>query len=222
RLCRRAVILLTRSPTCPDLVGWQPGAVEQRMYDQMEPLLARAHMSHRDLHPQSEISYEPGGNDRTASMTRSSSMLSCAHSPPTPKMNFDSFLAGRERGGLGPGKDCCSQQDVVQQQSGSVGNLRPPEAGSWEANIRRPRAGERVQVLHDVWAAIIVVNPHVFSIVVAPFDGMQAPPYRGQPLIDSRDLYYDPRGWWRHAPALTNTLPAARGRLHRLARGLSA
>lgn len=78
------------------------------------------------------------------------------------------------------------------------------------------------QVLHDVWATIIVVNPHDSLIVVAPFDGIQAPPYRGQPRIDSRDLYYDPRGWWRHMPALANTTPVAPGRLHRLARGLSA
>lgn len=51
RLCRRAVILLTRSPACPDLVAWQIHPAEQRTYDQMEPLLARANMSHRDLHP---------------------------------------------------------------------------------------------------------------------------------------------------------------------------
>lgn len=51
RLCRRAVILLTRSPACPDLVERQAGSVDQRMYDQMEPLLAKAGMSYRDLHP---------------------------------------------------------------------------------------------------------------------------------------------------------------------------
>lgn len=51
RLCRRAVILLTRSPACPDLVAWQTHPAEQRTYDQMEPLLARANMTHKDLHP---------------------------------------------------------------------------------------------------------------------------------------------------------------------------
>lgn len=51
RLCQRAVILLTRSPACPDLVAWQTHPAEQRMYDQMEPLLARANMAHKDLHP---------------------------------------------------------------------------------------------------------------------------------------------------------------------------
>lgn len=51
RLCRRAVILLTRSPACPDLVERQTEPANQRTYDQMGPLLARAHMSFRDLHP---------------------------------------------------------------------------------------------------------------------------------------------------------------------------
>lgn len=51
RLCRRAVILLTRSPNCPDLVAWQAHPAEQRTYEQMEPLLARANMTHKDLHP---------------------------------------------------------------------------------------------------------------------------------------------------------------------------
>ena len=51
RLCRRGVILLTRSPACPDLVAWQTHPAEQRTYDQMEPLLTRANMTHKDLHP---------------------------------------------------------------------------------------------------------------------------------------------------------------------------
>lgn len=53
RLCRRAVILLTRSPACPDLVAWQTDPAKQRTYDQMEPLFARANMTYRDLHPRS-------------------------------------------------------------------------------------------------------------------------------------------------------------------------
>lgn len=51
RLCRKAVILLTRSPACPDLVERQTGSADQRTYDQIEPLLAKAGMSYRDLHP---------------------------------------------------------------------------------------------------------------------------------------------------------------------------
>lgn len=53
RLCRRAVVLLTRSPACPDLVEFQTEPANRRTYDQMAPLLARAHMSFRDLHPES-------------------------------------------------------------------------------------------------------------------------------------------------------------------------
>lgn len=79
------------------------------------------------------------------------------------------------------------------------------------------------QVLHDVWSVIVTVLPEVFSVIVAPFEGMHAPPYRGESQIDPRDLCYDPRGWWRHAPALiTNVpVPVGAGRLYRLARGLS-
>lgn len=51
RLCRRAVILLTRSPACPDLMAGQTNPAEQRIYHQMEPLLARANMTYEDLHP---------------------------------------------------------------------------------------------------------------------------------------------------------------------------
>lgn len=40
--------------------------------------------------------------------------------------------------------------------------------------------------------------------------------------MDSRDLFYDPRGWWKHTHALKKTAPAGEGRLHRLSRGLSA
>lgn len=93
-----------------------------------------------------EISYELGGTGRIASMTRSSSMPSSPHSPSTPSLIFGSQPAASEGGGWGPGKDRCGQQHTVQQQSHSTGNLRPLDASFWEANLRRPRAGERVQV----------------------------------------------------------------------------
>lgn len=57
RLCRRAVILLTRSPTCPDLVKRQTGPAIQKTYDQMEPLLVKANISYGDLYPVS-VSFE--------------------------------------------------------------------------------------------------------------------------------------------------------------------
>lgn len=56
RLCRRAVILLTRSPACPDLVKRQTGSADQKTYDQMEPLLEKAGMSYKDLHPTAAVS----------------------------------------------------------------------------------------------------------------------------------------------------------------------
>lgn len=42
--------------------------------------------------------------------------------------------------------------------------------------------------------------------------------------MDSRDLFYDPRGWWKHAHAvkMNSTVGPSPGRLHRLSRGLSA
>ncbi len=70
---------------------------------------------------------------------------------------------------------------------------------------------------------IVSVHPEIFSVLVAPFEGQQAQPFWGDSYIDSRHLFYDPRGWWRHALALVmNTPPAGSGRLHRLARGISA
>lgn len=80
-----------------------------------------------------------------------------------------------------------------------------------------------IQVLHDTWSVIVTLHPETFSVLVAPFKGIQLPPYGGDSCIDSRDLCYDPRGWWRHAPALITTPPpTGTGRLHRVARGISA
>lgn len=61
RLCRRAVILLTRSPSCPDLVKRQTGPAKQRMYDVMAPLLEVANMGYNDLHPKAVGYPRPGG-----------------------------------------------------------------------------------------------------------------------------------------------------------------
>lgn len=58
--------------------------------------------------------------------------------------------------------------------------------------------------------------------MVAPFRGMQSPPYWGEPHVDSRNLCFDPRGWWKHAPALKASARAGPGRLYRLPRGLAA
>lgn len=59
-LCRRAVILLTRSPTCPNLVERQTGTTNHRLYEQMAPLLARANMSYEDLHTGFQVGSEIG------------------------------------------------------------------------------------------------------------------------------------------------------------------
>lgn len=91
---------------------------------------------------------------------------------------------------------------------------------STPSDLRRPTDPK---VLQNVWSVIVSVHPETFSVLVAPFEGQQAQPYQGDSYIDSRDLFYDPRGWWRHALALVmNAPPAGSGRLHRLARGISA
>lgn len=59
-LCRRAVILLTRSPTCPNLVERQTGSTNLRLYEQMAPLLARANMSYEDLQIGPQVGREIG------------------------------------------------------------------------------------------------------------------------------------------------------------------
>lgn len=78
------------------------------------------------------------------------------------------------------------------------------------------------QVLDDTWSVVVSTCPEDFSVIVAPFEGMQSLTYKGEPHVDSRDLYYDPRGWWRHARVLTTNTPTGPCRLHRLPRGLSA
>ena len=90
-------------------------------------------------------------------------------------------------------------------------------------SVRSPTANLPPQVLQSVWSVIVTVYPDMFSVLVAPFEGLHGQPYLGNSYVDSRDLFYDPRGWWRHAPALcANARAAGSGRLHRLARGISA
>ncbi|CAM9627040.1 unnamed protein product, partial [Ectocarpus sp. 12 AP-2014] len=205
----RAVILFTRSPACPELVAWQTSPMDQRAYDQMEPLLARAKLSHDDLHPTS-VSFggEVDGDQRRDGCP------SRHRSPRTPCFHFDPLPAddnSGDRGGV-----------YATQQAASVDSLSPPDAGFWRANIRRPRSGERVQVLRDTWSVIVTVDPEAFLVTVAPFEGIQTSAYRGEARIDSRDLYYDPRGWWSHIPAIAGNATAGPSRLHRQSRGLSA
>lgn len=78
------------------------------------------------------------------------------------------------------------------------------------------------QVLCDTWSVIVTVDPEAFLVTVAPFEGMQASAYGGEARIDSRDLYYDPRGWWCHVPAIAGNASGGSSRLHRQSRGLSA
>lgn len=78
------------------------------------------------------------------------------------------------------------------------------------------------QVLPGTWSVIIAICQEGSFVVMTPFEGMQTPPHHGEPCIDSRDLWYDPRGWWRHAAAVTTSPSARPGRLYRLPRGLSA
>lgn len=84
------------------------------------------------------------------------------------------------------------------------------------------------QVLHETWSVIVAVCPDGSSVSVSPFQGMENPPHMGDRRLDSRCLYYDPRGWWNHVHALRqqNNVPAAIGRdlmrLYRPYRGISA
>eukprot|EP00752_Nemacystus_decipiens_P002990 g2774.t1 len=212
RLCRRGVILLTRSPACPDLVAWQTHPAEQRTYDQMEPLLVRANMTHKDLHPSLHVGHDVRGDSRKVEPARSLLMSSRQWSPSTPSLELDPYPTAGETG----------EQRGVANTHQPRDALQSSQDGFWSAKIRRPKAGERVQVLHDTWSVIITVRPETFAVLLAPFEGIQLPPYRGDSCVDSRDLCYDPRGWWRHAPALITKPPTGPGRLHRLARGISA
>ena len=73
-----------------------------------------------------------------------------------------------------------------------------------------------------MWSVILHADTETFCVTVASFQGVQTPPYNGDSRVDSRDLFYDSRGWWKHAHAVKTTAPVGPGRLHRLSRGLSA
>eukprot|EP00903_Cladosiphon_okamuranus_P007612 g7381.t1 len=142
RLCRRAVVLLTRSPACPDLVAWQTHPAEQRTYDQLEPLLARAHMTHKDLHPTLSVGHDVGDDARKEGPARISFTSSRQRSPSTPSLEFSpSPTAGKVGERKGNAND-------HQQPDG----LQSPGDGFWSAKIRRPKAGERVQGQGDFTA----------------------------------------------------------------------
>lgn len=123
-------------------------------------------------------------------------------------------------------------ENAPQNEAGQVGafdsvpvfhrSSHPPFFLPSKHTLAYPPTHAATQVLHDTWSVIVTLRPETFAILVAPFEGMQLPPYRGDSCVDSRDLCYDPRGWWRHAPALITNPPTGPGRLHRLARGISA
>lgn len=118
---------------------------------------------------------------------------------------------------------CCSDgKSVLFRVPVCHRSSHPARFASLSQHLVYPPTHETVQVLHDAWSVIVTLHPETFSVLVAPFEGIQLPPYCGGSYVDSRDLCYDPRGWWRHAPALMTTAPTGTSRLHRLARGISA
>ncbi|KAH8066689.1 hypothetical protein JL720_12682 [Aureococcus anophagefferens] len=81
--------------------------------------------------------------------------------------------------------------------------------------LRRPRPGEHVEILENVF--VILVD------VAADGSRCRAAPYGGDAVLERGDLWWDPRGWWRHARAAAEQAElfraGARSRLHRAHRG---
>lgn len=96
--------------------------------------------------PSQSFGGEVDGDHRRDGLEGGSIVTSHHCSPRTPCFHFDPLPAdddGVDRGGV-----------HATQQAASADSLRPPDAGFWRANIRRPRAGERVQVKHNFCRAV--------------------------------------------------------------------
>lgn len=84
------------------------------------------------------------------------------------------------------------------------------------------------QILRDKWSVIVAACSVDTSITVAPVQGTQSPRHISWCHLDSRDLCYDPRGWWKHTHALkqqvnvSSATSADQLRLYRPHKGISA
>lgn len=85
-----------------------------------------------------------------------------------------------------------------------------------------PQLDQLPQVLRNSWSTIVSTCSCGTSAMVAPFAGIQDPPYRGVINLDVRDLCYDPRGWWKHAAAFDAKPSLPNDWLHRSSRRSSA
>lgn len=93
-----------------------------------------------------------------------------------------------------------------------------PQKADDLAKLRQPRPGEGVEVFDSVFTVVVDATPHVVRL--KPFAGINGDPYFGHATVDRKSLWWDPRGWWRHAHAAKEqTLlfrAEQRARLHRV------
>lgn len=101
---------------------------------------------------------EVGREERKVELVASTSVPSSRqHSPPTPRlMEFGRPLASGEAEGCGGVARGNGDQDTAQHDVTSVQALLLLEGGPWSACIRRPKAGERVQVKHSLVRQVAV------------------------------------------------------------------
>lgn len=97
---------------------------------------------------------EDGDQSRNIELARSSLLSSRQYSTPTLELE-QSPVAG-ENGGRGGGTDNRQRQVTAHQPEASMADsARSTDAGFWSAEIRRPKAGERVQVYETVsWCVL--------------------------------------------------------------------
>ncbi|KAK7242578.1 ATP-dependent Clp protease ATP-binding subunit [Aureococcus anophagefferens] len=194
---RHAVILLSRAPSCPSLVTRQTSSKQQRAYDSIGHLLAAAGMTFDELDRDSDSAEANVDNPARPYARR--------WAPPEPPAALDASASASPSATIAEGDDddatTASQRALVAGVTGPPADLH---------RLRRPRPGEHVEILENVF--VILVD------VAADGSRCRAAPYGGDAVLERGDLWWDPRGWWRHARAAAEQAElfrGARGRLHR-------
>ncbi|KAH8056806.1 hypothetical protein JL721_9925 [Aureococcus anophagefferens] len=199
---RHAVILLSRAPSCPSLVTRQTSSKQQRAYDSIGHLLAAAGMTFDELDRDSDSAEANVDNPARPYARR--------WAPPEPPAALDASASASPSATIAEGDDddatTASQRSLVAGVTGPPADLH---------RLRRPRPGEHVEILENVF--VILVD------VAADGSRCRAAPYGGDAVLERGDLWWDPRGWWRHARAAAEQAElfraGARSRLHRAHRG---
>ncbi|CAM9716652.1 unnamed protein product [Chrysoparadoxa australica] len=209
-LSRHTVLMLARSPACPQLTAKQPSTALQKAYDSMVPLLEQAGLAHSDL---GSAWNDPKTNgvpiERQAWGCRAPS-----RSYPRPWVNEGTLPKQVAEQSVPGASDVLERHNyTIDYSQSAASNEAPPpyvDAEWIPIGLRRPAIGDIVSPSSGVFSCIVQVEPGTEKgnevVLVAPFRGQQSFPFncpasQSVPLR-RKDLLLDPRGYWRHAHAL--------------------